>query len=94
MSKPFQFSMRSLFYATALFCIGAWEFAAADFRLGYLLWILFFAIFGAALGIMWSRPVTGALSSVAAFIVLAGFLWALTTIDITRDHAHIFPWQP
>ena len=91
MSQPFQFSMRSLFAATALFCIGAWEFAAADFSLGYIFWVLIFAIIGAALGMMWAKPVAGALSGVAGFIVLAGIVWALTHVDITRDHARLFP---
>jgi hypothetical protein len=92
MSEPFQFSMRSLFYATMLICISAWEVAAADFRLGYLFWVLIFAIFGAALGLMWAKPIAGALSGVALFIVMAGMMLALSRlIDITRDHARILP---
>ena len=79
MSKPFQFSMRSMFAIVALFCVVAWECAVFDrhrpgLAAGYVSWGLVSAIFGAIFGAPVARPLAGAACGVLIFIVLAGLM--------------------
>ena len=68
MSKPFQFSMRRMFLAMALFSVSAWSFSAlvklanepdVAFQ-GMLLLIALFMSVGGGLGAITGRPIAGA----------------------------------
>jgi len=64
MGKPFQFSMRQLFLAVAMLCVGVFFFslAARDaYNFNPVLWGLSFIAGGAGIGTIAGHPIYGAL---------------------------------
>jgi hypothetical protein len=75
MSKPFQFSMRRLFSATALFCVSMGLLAATPrVESGIVHLACFFGgfvAFGTAVGTMFGRPLAGAVVTLAGLAAVA-----------------------